>query len=187
MKKICIALVFALSITTVEAIAQNLLKRIGNAVENEVTKVVKQNTEANSKTQQVKKQPAQQEKATESNPAAQSNGEKKYVKNIDLYYKIGKVAQSGYKLYYDGSNYYVEVNGKQTHMTPCDGEFMERKYYFFVVNYGIELYVNENLPGAVGKRVVKTGPGKHTNKNDSGVDPIRIALHYLKVVYFCDQ
>lgn len=250
MKKICVVLAVALSMTAVDASAQNLLKRIGKAVEKEVTKVVKQDKEADAKAEPVKEQPVQpqaqpaqqqapavpangkktyigkdvkvyyktgreayaacrvyfdgtdyyvkqgrdeykltpcnvehegnkyyftfvesiygadvyvkdnlssagNEHSSQQASASQSNGEKKYVKNIDLYYKTGRVAEAGCKLYYDGSNYYVDLSKKVTKLTPCDGEFMERKYYFFMVEYGVELYVNENLPGAVGKRVVK--------------------------------
>lgn len=252
MKKICVVLALALSMTVVDASAQNLLKRVGQAVEKGVTKVVKKDKEADAKTEPVKEQPAQpqaqpaqaqpaQQKApangkktyigkdvavyyktgrvayaacrvyydgtnyyvkeggheykltpcnvvhegnkyyftfvesiygadvyvkdnlssagnehsSQQASASQSNGEKKYVKNIDLYYKTGRVAEAGCKLYYDGSNYYVDLSKKVTKLTPCDGEFMERKYYFFVVDLGVELYVKENLPGAVGKRVVK--------------------------------
>lgn len=272
MKKICVVLAVALSMTAVDASAQNLLKRIGKAVEKEVTKVVKQDKEADAKAEPVKEKPAQpqaqpaqpaqqqvqpaqqqaqpaqqqapavpangkktyigkdvkvyyktgreayaacrvyfdgtdyyvkqgrdeykltpcnvehegnkyyftfieniygadvyvkddlplavkeqpaQQNAAESAPAVQANGEKKYVKNIDLYFKTGRVSDAGCKLYYDGSNYYIEKKDKMFQLTPCDGEFMERKYYFFMVEYGVELYVNENLPGAVGKRVVK--------------------------------
>ncbi len=249
MKKICIALILALSMTAIDATAQNLLKKIGKAVEKEVTKAThKEAAKQEKEPAKAQAQPAQQQKATESAPAvptngkktyigkdvavyyktgrvayaacrvyydgtnyyvkeggneykltpcnvvhegnkyyftfiekiygadvyikdnlssavneqpaqqasaAQSNGEKKYVKNIDLYYKTGSVAQAGCKLYYDGSNYYVDLSKKVTKLTPCDGEFMERKYYFFVVDFGVELYVKENLPGAVGKRVVK--------------------------------
>lgn len=164
MKKLMMLAVAMLALNIADAPAQSFMQKLGKEVKKEVKKeavhnVFNPSTTKKEKPQSQKAQPTQAkqtapQKPSQASAAPASNGEKKFVKNIDLYYKTGRVA-GNYPLYYDGSTYYVDMKGTMKKLTPCDGEFMERKYYFFCVDYGVELYINENLPGAVGKRVVK--------------------------------
>lgn len=174
---IFIASALLLSMSTVDASAQSFLKKIGEAAERGVTKGIERQAsktaektinnltssqpKSTPKAKPQQAQPAQQQvtqpqaQPSHTATAVQSNGEKRYVKNIDLYYKIGDV-RGNYKLYYDGSSYYIEIEAnKLTKLTPCDGEFLRVKYYFFCVYRDIEFYIKEQLPGAVGKPVVK--------------------------------
>ncbi len=181
MKKLIVIAAAMIALNAADATAQSFMKKVGKAVEKEAAKEVvsqinkgianQSNKEKESKaqpkksqqtqtkqtqTKQMQAKQSQTQKAPQNSTSAttKSSGQKKYVKNIDLYYKIGRV-EGNYKLFYDGSHYYLEKGGKEYKLTPCDGEFMDVKYYFFCVEYGVELYIKEQLPGAVGKRVVK--------------------------------
>jgi hypothetical protein len=174
MKKLMMLAVAMLALNIADAPAQSFMQKLGKEVKKEVKKEAEKeanrqvkkavhnafnpSTTKQEKPQPQKAQPTQAKQATTQKAAAtvasKSNGEKKFVKNIDLYYKIGRV-EGNYPLYYDGSSYYLDRKGEMLKLTPCDGEFMGKKYYFFCVMFDVELYINENLPGAVGKRVVK--------------------------------
>ncbi len=172
MKKRMILTMVLFALSATEASAQNFLQKVGKTVEKEVKKEAEKEAERQAKKavdkafdnltspkDEAKSQPAQTQKTQAQKPAttttaSQTNGEKKYVKNVDLFYKTKRL-EGNYKLYYDGSHYYIDKNGKELKLNPCDGEFMEVKYNFYCVEYGVELYVKDALPGAVGKRVVK--------------------------------
>ena len=171
MKKLMMLAVAMLALNIADAPAQSFMQKLGKEVKKEAEKeanrqvkkavhnVFNPSTTKKEKPQLQKAQPTQAKQAAPQKPsqasaAPASNGEKKFVKNIDLYYKIGRV-EGNYPLYYDGSSYYLDRKGEMLKLTPCDGEFMGKKYYFFCVMFDVELYINENLPGAVGKRVVK--------------------------------
>lgn len=144
---IFIALTLMLSMVTMDATAQSFIKKIGKAVEKEVTTEVKSRinkdtdkTKEKSEKQEVREvqvqQPQTQKETATANTAVdvKSNGEKKFVKNINTYYKIGDVKEN-VKLYYNGSSYYiVNGKGKEYKLIPCDAVYNKKKYYFYYVD-----------------------------------------------------
>lgn len=155
---------------TADVSAQNFLKKVEKSAKKELEKRVEKEVKkgvnkgmnkvmdlpsesSNSKSKTNKKQESpSKESAVKVKP-----GEKKFVKNIDVYYKNGMV-QGNYKLYYDGATYYIGYSDEPIKLIPCDGTYSDEKYYFYFEPFkDIELLIKENLPGAVGKRVVKDG------------------------------
>ena len=132
MKKLIVIAAAMIALNAADATAQSFMKKVGKAVEKEAAKEVvsqinkgianQSNKEKESKAQPKKSQQTQtkqtqtkqtQAKQSQTQKAPQnstsattkSSGQKKYVKNIELYYKIGRV-EGNYKLFYDSQTFF---------------------------------------------------------------------------------
>ena len=155
MKHFLMALALLMTVGATEVSAQNLLKKIGKAVEKEMSTDNKSAKPAETQAKPKQEQKASEKKAPATKEVAKK-GEIKYQREIMAYYQTGKENRK-YMLYYDGSTYYVTriKTEDPIKLNPCDGTYGNRKYTFYFMYDGVELWIKENLPGAVGKREIR--------------------------------
>ena len=155
-----IALALLMAVGTADLSAQNLLKKVGKAVEKEMSKDSKPAQPAKPQAQQKQEQKSSDTKAPAKKEDVKKEdakqGEIKYQREIPVFYNTGK-QQGKFMLYYDGATYYVKRIKTEDFikLIPCDGSYGNRKYTFYFMYKGAELWINEKLPGAVGKRELR--------------------------------
>lgn len=154
-KKIWIAFALFMVVGTADLSAQNLLKKISKTVEKEMKKDSKSAQPAEPQAQQKQEQKSSDKKAPDTKGVAKQ-GEIKYQREIPVYYNTGK-QQGKFMLYFDGGTYYVKRIKTEDliKLIPCDGSYGNRKYTFYFMYKGAELWINEKLPGAVDKRELR--------------------------------
>ncbi len=180
MKRLIVALIAVLmSMGAVEVTAQSFLKKIGKTIESEVQSEVEKGTRravrevmaqplpkkeaktAQEPANQPQERPATQPETQTSpsntkfyKPLKQLSSSAKYVKDIDVWYRIGR-KENTYKLYKDGGTYYIDHRGEYHEVFSCDAIFRDVKYNQYVIFFDIELFIKEKLAGTPAPTVVR--------------------------------